>query len=181
MTTPPPAAEALLPCPFCNGAAEIVTGPIADRYGARCTSCDVWRDDRSKTKADAIAAWNTRAALTPPTHSADDAAVLDAYDAARDWVNAGHDSGGVFEDARKRFEASRAAVLARMAGKVPEGSVVLPKQAIEALYMRLWARHEHLDDGPPDFEPVRQPWTPDDDAALKAVAKYLFAAPEAPR
>lgn len=57
--------EALLPCPFCKGAAEIITGPITDRFGVRCTSCGVWRDDRATAKLGAIYAWNTRAALRP--------------------------------------------------------------------------------------------------------------------
>lgn len=67
-------------------------------------------------------------ALTPPATpaSAEDAAVLDEYDAARDWVNAGHDDSGAFEAARKRFEAARTAVLARMAGKVPPGYKLVP-------------------------------------------------------
>ncbi len=60
--TPTPPAEALLPCPFCGGNAEIITGPIADRFGVRCTSCGVWRDDRAKERLGAIYAWNTRAA-----------------------------------------------------------------------------------------------------------------------
>ena len=113
-------------------------------------------------------------ALTPPP-TPDAVALVDALiELAADPVNAELNS----TDA---LNAARAAVLAAMR-PIPPGSVVVPQLALDALYMRLWKRHEHLDDGLPDFEPVRQPWTAEDDAALKAVAKYLFAAaPEAPR
>lgn len=53
----------LLPCPFCGGEAETVTGPIPRKWGVRCINCDVWRDDRCESEGDAITAWNTRAAL----------------------------------------------------------------------------------------------------------------------
>lgn len=57
-------AEALLPCPFCGGEAETITGPIPRKWGVRCINCDVWRDDRCESEGDAIASWNRRAA--PP-------------------------------------------------------------------------------------------------------------------
>lgn len=53
----------LLPCPFCGGSAETTLGPIPGKWGARCKDCDVWRDDREATEAEAIAIWNRRAAL----------------------------------------------------------------------------------------------------------------------
>lgn len=56
-------AEALAPCPFCGGEAETTLGPIPGKWGVWCKECDVWRDDREATEADAIAAWNRRAAL----------------------------------------------------------------------------------------------------------------------
>ena len=56
-------APDLLPCPFCGGEAETVTGPIPRKWGVRCINCDVWRDDRCESEGDAITAWNTRAAL----------------------------------------------------------------------------------------------------------------------
>lgn len=57
----------LLPCPFCGAGAAVVGGkfpPLGDRFGTECSGCGVWRDDRAHTKAEAIAAWNTRA--SPP-------------------------------------------------------------------------------------------------------------------
>ena len=50
----------LKPCPFCGGKAETTLGPIPGKWGTRCKVCDVWRDDRVATEAEAIAAWNSR-------------------------------------------------------------------------------------------------------------------------
>ena len=51
----------LKPCPFCGGEAETCLGPIRGKWGTRCKNCDVWRDDRENSEAEAIAAWNRRA------------------------------------------------------------------------------------------------------------------------
>lgn len=50
----------LLPCPFCGGAAQAVTGPVPQRWGVVCDSCDVFQDSRSPSRDEAIGVWNTR-------------------------------------------------------------------------------------------------------------------------
>ena len=52
--------EELKPCPFCGGKAELVKFQRPNHFGSVCTNCDVWRDDRCNTEAEAITAWNTR-------------------------------------------------------------------------------------------------------------------------
>ena len=51
------------PCSRCGSACEAVRGPVPDRWGVRCLECGLWADDRAATEAEAIAAWNRRAAL----------------------------------------------------------------------------------------------------------------------
>ena len=53
----------LEPCPFCGGKAKLCEGPKPGWWGAMCDDCEVWRDDRCATEADAVAAWNRRAEL----------------------------------------------------------------------------------------------------------------------
>lgn len=50
----------LLPCPFCNGPAQIMSG-AAGCHSVRCEGCSATSDDRSN-REHAIAAWNRRAA-----------------------------------------------------------------------------------------------------------------------
>jgi len=55
-------ATELLPCPFCGGEAS-ARFYYKGRYAIHCDKCDAHRD-LSDTKAEAIEAWNTRAAVT---------------------------------------------------------------------------------------------------------------------
>ncbi len=63
MMSDEPQAEALKPCPFCGGAAEIEPKNWAgrDRIGVFCTECGIFQDSREPTDEGAIAVWNTRA------------------------------------------------------------------------------------------------------------------------
>jgi len=60
MTDPSDQIDALLACPFCGGTADFTTRPNQTTlWGAMCNDCTAYRV--GKTKAEAIAAWNTRA------------------------------------------------------------------------------------------------------------------------
>jgi len=54
--------ETLKPCPFCGGEAALMQSAAKDIF-VRCQSCRIETDGR-KTQAEAIAAWNSRAATT---------------------------------------------------------------------------------------------------------------------
>ena len=53
--------ERLLPCPFCGGEARISSNPSTYATCTKCGCDGPWNDDGNE--AEAIAAWNTRAAL----------------------------------------------------------------------------------------------------------------------
>jgi Lar family restriction alleviation protein len=93
-----PMGEVLKPCPFCGGEAEefteanerimpLVVGTSMDldvydegRYfGVKCSKCDIGIKNPFVKRADAIAAWNTRAfADTPPPAAAGDRSLAEA-------------------------------------------------------------------------------------------------------
>ena len=52
--------EALLPCPFCGGEAEMIHGAPGSHY-VKCKQCGAASDDRFEDSA--IAAWNRRSAI----------------------------------------------------------------------------------------------------------------------
>lgn len=57
----------LLPCPFCGGEAETLFHQLEETYSAICTGvpkCQAAMQYVGVTEAEAIAAWNTRAALS---------------------------------------------------------------------------------------------------------------------
>lgn len=62
MTTPIPAADAvtILPCPFCEAEAKVYGAVSA--FAVNCTGCNAYGPS-VESKADAIAAWNRRAAI----------------------------------------------------------------------------------------------------------------------
>lgn len=85
-------ARALLPCPFCgndgNGPIENALHishtqndwhPAYDCYSVQCDKCSATMGYSDSEEA-AVAAWNTRAALTPPAVPADIAGLVDAAD-----------------------------------------------------------------------------------------------------
>jgi hypothetical protein len=124
---------------------------------------------------------NLLAALTPPP-TPDAVALVDELVLCVSMA-AQAKSGAERENHKRSAKEARAALLAALspAPTVPEGLVTVPKDALNALYMRLWQRHEHIEHG----QQVHRPWTSEDDAALRGIAKYLFpappSAPEAPR
>ena len=56
-------SEELKSCPFCNGAAALISGG-AGNYFVQCSGCRASTDDTSRERA--IAAWNRRALLSFP-------------------------------------------------------------------------------------------------------------------
>lgn len=61
--------QELLPCPFCRGEASLEYDEMAEQFSSNCVNCGIQLDGPSK--AEAIAAWNTRATLPTPTAFAD--------------------------------------------------------------------------------------------------------------
>lgn len=64
-------SEKLLPCPFCNGEAEMHgsdTRPLIVGWFVRCTACETSTrfSECADSGASVIAAWNTRAQTPPP-------------------------------------------------------------------------------------------------------------------
>jgi hypothetical protein len=128
-----PDPAALLPCPWCGAAAK--TGYVRDGRRVYCTNQDCMAAGpprfhgpvtMASAEDQAIAAWNTRAALQPQGPSADDAAVLDdMIEAVEFAANTGHrGSAAEFEDAEAAIPPKRAAVLARMS--TPPGYKLVP-------------------------------------------------------
>lgn len=141
MTTERPDPAALLPCPWCGGPPSVCED---DSYGACsiiCGSCDTGPEAAHRKKeelAQAIAAWNTRAAPTPqaPTHTADDAAVLADKYASKNW--SGDDYTASFDSFIAGYQA---AVLARMS--TPPGYKLVPVEPTDGM-MRAVAEADAL-------------------------------------
>ncbi len=95
-------AAALLPCPFCGGAATIEPKNWAGRdyIGVFSTECLIFQDSPSATDAEASAAWNTRARLAEP--EADAIAALEAENATL-AAGACHVEGGLIGDEHGHF------------------------------------------------------------------------------
>ena len=127
MTTEKPDPAALLPCPFCGAPAHIEDGPTpmcGYKIHASCgPDCRVQPSVWAEYAPEAIAAWNTRAALTPqsPTHMADDAAVLE--DMVNELTGAAEEQFRLKQNTM-RYRKARAAVLARMS--TPPGYKLVP-------------------------------------------------------
>ena len=60
-----PTIPELLPCPFCNGEACINSEPNRVWRRVQCTGCETEQAD-SHSLEEAVALWNTRAALAAP-------------------------------------------------------------------------------------------------------------------
>lgn len=88
------AMEALKPCPFCGGEAELSNGGPGNWY-VRCPTCKATSNDMAGDRA--IAAWNTRATPEPvaPTVSPDIAGLVekhrDRIEGTGIWRTAGAD------------------------------------------------------------------------------------------
>ena len=141
-----------LPCPFCGGAVELDTrrayrsleGRLGNAVAIYCTKCPadqtVCHADHpnltvEEMVAELIASWNTRAALTaPPPSEGDVAELLDECIAShrRLWNHTGDGCEG--RSLESEADASRAAVLARMAApKVQEGWKMVPVEPTAAM------------------------------------------------
>ena len=74
-------SDELLPCPFCGGTPDLVVQNTIGGHKAICTGCGAWGHGTTKPKAEATAAWNTRA------RSAREDALVEALKTARDYVS----------------------------------------------------------------------------------------------
>jgi len=73
-------SDTLMPCPFCGGEAQWISGG-EKCWWSECLSCCA-QSDAKATKADAIAAWNRRAEPATPDRERLEAAIA----TARRWV-----------------------------------------------------------------------------------------------
>lgn len=117
MTTTPTAPDAaLLPCPFCGGAA-LLTWHATDCFAARCTDCCAEGPlPANDTEAEAITAWNRRAGQS---HA--DAALLAALEECVTVLTA-ETIGTIYEDDPEWYAAiDRAVPRARAAIAAAKG------------------------------------------------------------